>query len=107
MERVVIYLIFILIACVPSIVKRTQKGKNPKMSGTIPQKSEAPSMPHKHKKDGVYESYSSKTHNANAGAMPHKHETAHYTSMCDASKLPKGYILLNGEPVRVADLEDK
>ena len=42
-----------------------------------------------------------------AGTMPHKHEKNHYTSMADASKLPKGYILLNGEPVRVADLEGK
>ncbi len=30
-----------------------------------------------------------------------------YTATCDASKLPKGYILLNGEPVRVADLDEK
>ena len=45
--------------------------------------------------------------NNNPGAMPHKHEKNHYTAMADASKLPKGYILLNGEPVRVADLEGK
>ena len=51
--------------------------------------------------------YSQKTHNAKPGAMPHKHETRHYTSMSDASNLPQGYILLNGEPVRVADLEGK
>lgn len=42
-----------------------------------------------------------------SGAMPHKHEKGHYTSMPDVSKLPPGYILLNGEPVRVADLEGK
>lgn len=42
-----------------------------------------------------------------SSAMPHKHETKHYTATCDASKLPKGYILLNGEPVRVADLDEK
>ena len=107
MERLIIYLAFIIIACIPGIMKRTQKGQNPKMSGANPQRSEASSMPHKHKRDGVYETYSKKTHNAKSGAMPHKHEKGHYTSMCDASNMTKCYILLNGEPVRVADLEDK
>ena len=114
MERLIIYLIFIIIAFIPGIVKQTQKGQNPQMPGQNPQmpgggtrKSETSAMPHKHKKDGVYETYSRKTHDTKPGAMPHKHEKGHYTSMCDASNLPKGYILLNGEPVRVADLEDK
>ena len=48
-------------------------------------------MPHKHKEKGVYDTYNKR----------------HYASMADASKLPPGYILLNGEPVRVADLEGK
>ena len=65
------------------------------------------SMPHAHKPEGVYETYNKKTRKNDSGAMPHKHEKGHYTSMADASKLPKGYILLNGEPVRVADLEGK
>ena len=107
MERLVIYLAFIFIACIPSLVKITQKGQNQQMPGANPQRPEASSMPHKHKKEGVYETYSRKTHNAKSGSMPHKHDKGHYTSMCDASNLPKGYILLNGEPVRVADLEDK
>jgi hypothetical protein len=64
-------------------------------------------MPHQHKPAGKYESYSKKTHNRQSGAMPHKHEKDHYTSMPDVSTLPPGYILLNGEPVRVADLEGK
>ena len=64
-------------------------------------------MPHVHKPANQYETYSKKTHNRQSGAMPHKHEKGHYTSMADASKLPPGYILLNGEPVRVADLEGK
>ena len=65
------------------------------------------SLPKGYKKSRGFDTYSKKTHDTKPGAMPHKHETNHYTSMCDASKLPKGYILLNGEPVRVAELEDK
>ena len=65
------------------------------------------SMPHQHKPANVYETYNRKSSKNDSGTMPHKHETSHYTSMADASKLPKGYILLNGEPVRVADLEGK
>ena len=107
MERVIIYLAFIFIAFMPGIMKRTQNARNQQMSGTSPQKHEASAVPHKHKRDGVYETYSKKTHNAKPGAMLHKHENGHYASMSDASNLPKGYILLNGEPVRVADLEDK
>ncbi len=64
-------------------------------------------MPHQHKPSNVYETYNRKSSRNDSGAMPHKHEKNHYTSMADASKLPKGYILLNGEPVRVADLEGK
>lgn len=69
--------------------------------------SQSSAMPHQHKPAGKYESYSKKTHNRQSGAMPHKHEKGHYTSMPDVSTLPPGYILLNGEPVRVADLEGK
>ena len=64
-------------------------------------------MPHQHKPANVYETYNKKSPRNDSGTMPHKHEKNHYTSMADASKLPKGYILLNGEPVRVADLEGK
>ena len=64
-------------------------------------------MPHQHKPASVYETYNKKSPRNDSGTMPHKHEKNHYTSMADASKLPKGYILLNGEPVRVADLEGK
>ena len=64
-------------------------------------------MPHQHKSANVYETYNKKSPRNDSGTMPHKHEKNHYTSMADASKLPKGYILLNGEPVRVADLEGK
>ena len=70
-------------------------------------KQESSAMPHKHRRAGVYDSYNKKTKNNDSGTMPHKHENNHYTSMADASKLPQGYILLNGEPVRVADLEGK
>ena len=64
-------------------------------------------MPHQHKPANAYETYNKKSPRNDSGTMPHKHEKNHYTSMADASKLPKGYILLNGEPVRVADLEGK
>ena len=91
----------------------TATGKFP-ANGTIPtittqpvRPAQSSAMPHVHKPANQYESYSKKTHNKQSGAMPHKHEKGHYTSMADASKLPPGYILLNGEPVRVADLEGK
>ena len=64
-------------------------------------------MPHTHRPSGVYDTYNKKSVFNDSGTMPHKHESGHYTSMMDVSKLPKGYILLNGEPVRVADLEGK
>lgn len=70
-------------------------------------KGESSSMPHAHSKPGKYDTYNKKTKSNTSGAMPHRHESKKYTSMSDASKLPPGYILLNGEPVRVADLEGK
>ena len=75
--------------------------------GSATRASEASSMPHKHKPAGHYDTYNKKRFGQEPGAMPHKHEKEHYRSMADASKLPPGYILLNGEPVRVADLEGK
>ncbi len=48
-----------------------------------------------------------KFHSTESGSMAHDKESGRYRSMADASQLPPGYILLNGEPVRVADLEDK
>lgn len=68
---------------------------------------ESSSMPHEHRKPGRYDTFNRKGLFNDSGTMPHKHETQKYTSQSDASKLPKGYILLNGEPVRVADLEGK
>ncbi|WP_029231169.1 hypothetical protein [Butyrivibrio sp. VCB2006] len=59
------------------------------------------------KKPGKYDTFNKKSIFNTSGAQPHVHETRKYTSMSDASKLPPGYILLNGEPVRVADLEGK
>ncbi len=64
-------------------------------------------MPHEHTQPGKYQTYNKKRMDNSAGAQPHKHETRKYTSMSDASKLPKGYILLNGEPVKVSDLDNK
>ena len=69
---------------------------------------EASAMPHEHRRPGNYDTFSGrKVHNRESGSMPHKHEYKKYTSQADASKLPPGWILLNGEPVRVADLEGK
>ncbi len=70
-------------------------------------KNEASSMPQGHKKVGRYDTYNKKSIFNDSGAQPHLHEAKKYKSMSDASKLPPGYILLNGEPVRVADLEGK
>ncbi len=78
-----------------------------KQPGAMDRYRESSSMPHKHKESGVYDTYNKKNRKNNSGTIPHKHEKGHYTSMADASKLPPGYILLNGEPVRVADLEGK
>ena len=107
MEKTLLYLIILFFIGIPRIIKNVRRSRENQMPGAAAQKPEASAMPHKHKREGVYETYSRKTHNARPGAMPHKHETRHYTSMSDASNLPKGYILLNGEPVRVADLEGK
>ena len=107
MEKTLLYLIILFFIGIPRIIKNVRRSRENQMPGAAAQIPEASAMPHKHKREGVYETYSRKTHNARPGAMPHKHETRHYTSMSDASNLPKGYILLNGEPVRVADLEGK
>ncbi|MCR5404109.1 MAG: hypothetical protein K6E91_09895 [Butyrivibrio sp.] len=64
-------------------------------------------MPHKHKPEGHYDTFNKKTKYNTAGAQPHVHSSMKYKPMPDINTLPKGYILLNGEPVRVADLEGK
>lgn len=79
-------------------------GKQPGMYVT---KSSSGSMPHVHRPSGMYDTFNKKNARNDSGSMPHKHEEEHYRSSMDSAKLPKGYILLNGEPVRVADLEDK
>ena len=115
MERYIIKVIYFVVFffIVGSVKKAAAKkengGKTP--TGNTPVKNipvrpaQASAMPHQHKKEGVYDTYNKKGNES--GTMPHKHETGHYTSMADVSKLPPGYILLNGEPVRVADLEGK
>ena len=77
------------------------------MSNGFPRESGA--MKHTHRKPGKYDTFNKKTkfHSKETGSMPHEHRNEKYVSMADASNLPKGYILLNGEPVRVADLEGK
>lgn len=113
------YAIYIIIIySIFAAIKKGSKNKNAKspaqqakpaygsaprpMPGTMQdRRSESGSMPHNHRESGVYDSYNRKNARNDSGTMPHKH------SMSDASKLPPGYILLNGEPVRVADLEGK
>ena len=87
--------VVIISAVIAFVLKK--KGKN----------KEASSMPQGHKKVGKYDTYNKKSIFNDSGSQPHVHETKKYKSMSDASKLPPGYILLNGEPVRVADLEGK
>jgi hypothetical protein len=70
-------------------------------------KRESSSMPKGQKKQGKYVTYNKKSFFNDSGAQPHRHETKKYKSMAYASNLPPVYILLNGEPVRVADLEGK
>jgi hypothetical protein len=77
------------------------------MAQGLPRESGA--MKHTHRKPGKYDTFNKKVkfHSKESGSMPHEHRNEKYVSMADASNLPKGYILLNGEPVRVADLEGK
>ena len=97
MERfagiIVYFLIAIFVGYVRSKAKKTHL--------------ESSSMPHKHTAPGQYQTYNVKRRDNSTGAQPHAHEVKKTRSMSDASKLPPGYILLNGEPVRVADLEGK
>ncbi|WP_408069695.1 hypothetical protein [Butyrivibrio sp. JL13D10] len=65
---------------------------------------EASAMPHKHREKGVYDTANRHKADNSDGTMPHSHNEAKYRSI-DVATLPKGYILLNGEPVRTADLE--
>ena len=70
------------------------------------EKQEASAMPHVHKEEGVHETYNRHKKDNTDGAMPHEHEKVkikHY----DVASLPPGYILLNGEPVRTKDLENR
>ncbi len=100
------FLIYILIfGTILLRVFRTAKKKEDTKGTNI--KRQSSSMPHVHSTPGMYKTYTQKSHNSGKGAMPHKHETKKYTSQIDTSKLPPGYILLNGEPVRVADLENR
>ena len=99
-------------AVVFSIVRTIRKKKGlptRDFKTMIPTGKESGAMPHAHAKPGKYDTYNKKTkfHSKESGSMPHEHKNDKYRSMADASNLPKGYILLNGEPVRVADLEDK
>ncbi len=91
--------------------------------GTVPHRHEtakyhnaAPgTISHSHKENkthstesgSMFKTRGGKFHSTESGSMAHDRFTGKYRSMADASQLPPGYILLNGEPVRVADLEGK
>ncbi len=121
MESLLIYgiiLVFILIR----VMGRTS-GKNTKkvsqqrsipapttrkvQKGAAPVPRESSAMPHKHNESGVYDTYNRHKKDNSDGAIPHSHGNALRGPRYDSSKLPKGYILLNGEPVRVKDLENQ
>ena len=98
MAAIVSALFYLVVFILISMLLRKKSSPKPK---------ETSAMPHEHKRAGSYDTFNKKSPVNTAGAQPHVHETKKYTSMSDASKLPPGYILLNGEPVRVADLEGK
>ncbi|MCR5669711.1 MAG: hypothetical protein K6G10_01780 [Butyrivibrio sp.] len=91
----IIYVVVIIL-----VIAKVRKNKGKKMG-------QAPSMPHVHPTPGTHVTFNKKSRDNSSGTMPHSHEREKYVSMADASHLPPGYILLNGEPVRVADLEGK
>ncbi len=66
---------------------------------------EASAMPHKHRESGVYDTANRHKWDNSDGAMPHSHANDRPRHI-DVATLPKGYILLNGEPVRTKDLEN-
>lgn len=108
---VILYFGFILIV---SIISKSLKksGRNNTQNGPYRPGQSMPvnrpsSMAHTHSAPNSHETYNGRMRDNSTGAQPHVHETRKYKSMADASQLPKGYILLNGEPVRVADLEGK
>ena len=99
-------IVVVVVAVILSLYQ--MKGKKKASAPGDGERQEPSAMPHRHAREGSHVSYSGKTtHNTKSGSMPHKHEKSHYRSMADASKLPTGYILLNGEPVKVSDLEEK
>lgn len=93
----------------PTISEIRDSKEFKELESVLPRKKESGSMPHTHRRPGKYDTFNKKTkfHSRESGSMPHEHKKEKYVSMADASNLPKGYILLNGEPVRVADLENK
>ena len=82
----IVFILFAVIAMV--IVSSSKKGK-------------------KEKAANYKAANSGKIHNTQSGSMPHEHSNKKFTTLPDVSKLPPGYILLNGEIVRVKDLENK
>lgn len=64
-------------------------------------------MPHEHRKPGQYDTHNPKRRDNSNGTIPHEHATNALRKRVDVASLPKGYILLNGEPVKVSDLENK
>ncbi|WP_029324492.1 hypothetical protein [Butyrivibrio sp. AE3004] len=66
---------------------------------------ESSAMPHKHWESGSYDTANRHRANNSDGTIPHSHNEVKLKHI-DVATLPKGYILLNGEPVRTKDLEN-
>ena len=84
-----------------------EAGSYKRESSAMKDNKESGAMPHKHEAPDRHVTFNKKSGWNNIGSMAHRHEERHFTTMPDVTTLPKGYILLNGEPVRVADLENK
>ena len=117
--RDVIYYVVMVFGIISLIGSAAKKNKNKNTKTTVntmrpsaPQgyggamaSKESSAMPHVHREAGVYDTANRRRRDNSTGSMPHKHNEAR-TKYIDVATLPKGYILLNGEPVRTKDLEN-
>ena len=94
-------IIVIIVVCYVWYSVKKAKKNAPK------QASESSAMPHQHRKPGQYDTHNPKRRDNSNGTIPHEHATNALRKRVDVASLPKGYILLNGEPVKVSDLENK
>ncbi len=103
-------MIFGIISLIKAAAKKNKNNNTPKQMGPQGYKGamvqrESSAMPHVHREPGVYDTANKRRRDNSTGAMPHKHNEVKMKHI-DVATLPKGYILLNGEPVRTKDLEN-